>query len=335
MADPVRVAAIGLGRLGAIHAENLAHHVPGATLAMVVDNDPERAAAAGARYAVPYGTEPLVACMDAGIDAVEICTPSDSHAALIEAAARAGKAIFCEKPIALSLDDADRALAAVDRNGVLLQIGFMRRFDPAYLEARRLIDAGEIGRPLTFRSASLDGSISPSRDFLARCGGIFVDVALHDFDLARWLMRDEVVAVHAVGSVLVHHVLREVDDVDNAAVTLRFAGGGIGMVQVSHTAVHGYEIATEVLGDRGGVRAGRLRQTDLWRYTGDGRVEHDTVADFPERFALAYLDELIAFVASLRDRSVPFAGGGDARAALAIALAARESLRTGETIVPS
>jgi inositol 2-dehydrogenase len=322
----VRVAAIGVGRLGLLHASNLATRVPGASLALVVDANGEAARAAGEQLGVPYSTDFTSALEDTGIDAVEICTASDSHAALISLAAEAGKAIFCEKPIALNLEDADRALATVAAAGVPLQIGHMRRYDRAYVEAKRLIVAGSIGRQQTFRSASLDGSISTSREFLARCGGIFVDVALHDFDLARWLMEDEVTEVFAAGTVLTHHVLREFGDVDNAVATLRFARGGLGVVQVSHTAVYGYDISTEVQGDAGAVRAGELRQNDVWRYEAGGRVVHDTVPGFHERFAEAYLDELVAFVRCLQEGTTPAVSGADARAALAIALAARQSL---------
>ena len=331
MADQtVRFAAIGCGRLGALHAENLAGAIPAATLSMVVDSDPAVARGVGERLGVTWASEPSEALGNPDIDAVAISTASDSHAALIVAAAAAGKAIFCEKPIALSLDDADRAITAVERAGVPLQIGFMRRYDPAYIEAKRLIASGQIGTPLTFRAASLDGSISPSREFLERCGGMMIDVALHDFDLARWLMDDEITEVYAAGAVLVLTVLREVGDVDNAVVTLRFARGGIGIVQVSHTAVHGYDIATEVIGTTGAVRAGEVRRTDLWRFSGDGRVRHDTVPGFLERFAVAYRQELAAFAVAVRDRQPPLPGGRAARAALAVALAARCSLDTGE-----
>jgi scyllo-inositol 2-dehydrogenase (NAD+) len=301
-------------------------------LALIVDSNPEVARAAGLECGVPYHTDPLVALRDPAIEAVEICTASDSHAALISAAAAAGKAIFCEKPIALSLEDADAALATVAAAAVPLQIGHMRRFDPAYQEAKRIIDAGEIGRPFSFRSASLDGGISPSREFLARCGGIMVDVALHDFDLARWLMGDEVVEVHATGAVVLHETLREFNDVDIAVISLRFARGGIGVVQVSHTAVYGYDIATEVGGERGAVRAGELRYNDVWHYGPSGRVSHDTVPGFHERFAHAYLTELIDFVQAVREGVPPAMSGGNARAALAIAIAARTSLQEGRTV---
>jgi scyllo-inositol 2-dehydrogenase (NAD+) len=328
----LQIAAIGAGRLGAIHAENLARRVPGAALALVVDADPLAAQRTGERLGVPYATSIEAALDDRAIDALEICTASDSHADDTAAAARAGKAIFCEKPIALSLEDADRALAAVAEAGVYLQIGHMRRFDPAYREAKRLIDEGRIGRPIVFRAASLDASISPSRDFLARCGGIFLDVALHDFDLARWLMGDEVVEVHATGAVLVHEVLREVDDVDTAITTLRFASGAIGVVQTSHTAAYGYDIATEVTGERGAVRAGDLRQSDVWRFDREGRVSHDIWSSFPERFGAAYLQELVEFVACVREGRPSPMSGADARAALAIALAARQSLHEGRAV---
>jgi len=332
IAGPVPIAAIGVGRLGLLHAQNLARRVPGADLRVVVDVDEGLARHAGELCGVPYTTDYRDVLANTGIAAVEICTSTDTHADLIVAAARAGKHIFCEKPIALTIEDTERAVAAAAEAGVLLQIGFMRRYDPAYQEARRLIDAGRIGRPLTFRSASLDSAISPSRDFLARCGGIFLDVSIHDFDLARWLMDDEVVDVYAVGSLLVHEILREVNDVDNAVVTLRFARGGVGSVQVSHTAVYGYDIATEVMGERGAVRAGELRYTDVWLYDAAGRVSHDTVPNFPERFAAAYLREVTDFVACVREGRAPLAGGADARAALDIARAARRSLQEGRPI---
>jgi inositol 2-dehydrogenase len=329
---PVRIAAIGVGRLGLLHAQNLAQRVPGAELVAVVDVDEAAARRAGALCGVPYRTDYSEVLTDRTITAVEICTATDTHPEVIEAAARAGKHIFCEKPIALTLDGADRAVAAAEEAGVLLQIGFMRRYDADYQEAKRLIDAGRIGRPLTFRAASFVRSISPSRAFLERCGGIFVDVSLHDFDLARWLMGDEVVEVYAAGEVLVHQVLREIGDVDNAVTTLRFAGGGLGVVQVSHTAVYGYDILAEVAGERGTVRAGNVRRTNVWLYDAEGRVCHDTMPDFPERFGAAYLQELIDFVACVREGRRPLVDGHDARAALAVALAARRSLQEGRPI---
>jgi scyllo-inositol 2-dehydrogenase (NAD+) len=332
VADPIRIAAIGVGRLGMLHATNLATRVPGASLALVVDADPHAARAAGELLDVPHDTLFTAALADAHIDAVEICTASDSHAELIVAAANAGKSIFCEKPIALNLEDADQALAAVSAAGVTLQIGHMRRYDRDFREAKRLICEGNIGRPLTFRSASLDAGISSSREFLERCGGIFVDVGLHDFDLARWLMDDDVTEVFATGAVLVHDVLREVGDVDNVVATLRFARGGLGIVQVSHTAAYGYDIHTEVQGDKGAVRAGGLRGNDLWRFEAGGRVVHDTIPGFHERFAKAYLDELVEFVQCLQQGASPAATGSDARAALAIALAARQSLADGQSV---
>lgn len=334
MVDTVRIAAIGVGRLGLVHARNLARLVPGAELAAVVDVNEQAARQAGELCGVPYTTDVDAVLADDTITAVEICTATDTHPAAIVAAARAGKHIFCEKPIALDLADADRAIAAVQEAGVLLQIGFMRRYDPAYQEAKRLIDEGRIGPPIAFRSASLDSSISPSRDFLERCGGIFLDVAIHDFDLARWLMGDEIAEVYAMGSVVMYDVLREVGDVDQAVATLRFAGGGVGVVEASHTAVYGYDIATQVTGRRGAVRAGELRYTDVWYYDAGGRVSHDTVPSFPERFATAYLHEMIDFVACVRDGRTPLVGGAEARAALAVALAARQSLQEGKPVRP-
>lgn len=332
MVDAVRIAAVGVGRLGLVHARNLARLVPGADLAVVVDVDEDAARRAGEVCGVPFSTDYEAVLADDTITAVEICTATDTHPDAIVAAARAGKHVYCEKPIALDLAEADRAIAAVKEAGVMLQIGFMRRYDPAYREAKRLIDEDRIGSPIAFRSASLDNGISPSRDFLERCGGIFLDVAIHDFDLARWMMGDEVTEVYAMGSVVMFDVLREVGDVDQAVATLRFARGGVGVVEASHTAIYGYDITTEVTGKRGAVRAGELRQTNVWHYDAGGRVSHDTVHSFPERFGAAYLNELIDFVDCVRTGRIPLVGGEDARAALAIALAARQSFKEGRPV---
>lgn len=330
---PVSMAALGVGRLGLLHAQHLARRVAGAHLRVVVDIDPDLARKAGEACGVDHTTDVDSVLSDSEITAVEICTATDTHADLIVAAAHAGKHIFCEKPIAVTLPDADRAVQAAREANVLLQIGFMRRYDPSFREAKRLIDAGHIGTPVSFRSQSSDGLISPSRDFLARNGGIFLDVGVHDFDMARWMMNDEVVSVYATGAVLVHQVLREFNDVDHGVALLHFQRGGIGIVQVNHTGMYGYDIVTEVGGDRATVRAGDVRDHAVWLYDSQGRVSHDTIPNFPERFAAAYLEELIEFVRCVQHNEEPDCTGEDARAALAISLAARQSLREGHAVV--
>ena len=342
---PVGVACLGLGRLGRLHAENLAGRVPGAVLRAVCDLDPTlRAWALAAMPGVLVTADPIEAMEAVGVDAVVVATTTDSHAALVLEAAARRRQVFCEKPLALTLGDAGRAAAAARAAGVLLYVGFMRRLDPGYRSAHEAVARGDIGRPLVFHSQSLDQGVSDSPHFLSTCGGLLVDVGLHDFDLAEWLMGRPVVEVSAQGEILVHEHLAEYGDVDNAVITLRFAEGGLGVVVLSHTAVYGYEVTTTVSGERGAVRAGGLAAEDMWRLGPDGLVARRSYGHFLERFAPAYLAELGRFVELARarrdgegDALQDYPGGPEGVRALEIALAARRSLERGrpESVRPT
>ncbi|UCF09958.1 MAG: Gfo/Idh/MocA family oxidoreductase, partial [Candidatus Bipolaricaulota bacterium] len=189
------------------------------------------------------------------VDAVFICTSTDTHAQLIEAAAAAGKHIFCEKPIALDLPSIDRALAAVEAAGVKLQIGFNRRFDPNFREARERVAAGDIGTPNLLRITSRDPA-PPPISYIESSGGIFLDMTIHDFDMARYIMRDEVHELFAQGAARIDPRIGEAGDVDTATVALRFASGALGIIENSRQATYGYDQRLEVLGDKGRVLVG-------------------------------------------------------------------------------
>ena len=259
----MRVAVVGLGRMGRFYAQTIASLGPDIQLAAVADPDPVARAAVKSELSpglgVPIATaEPGDIFGRADIDAVIIATPTSTHAELVVAAAQAGKAIFCEKPLALSLEQTHAALAAVEHAGVLLQVGFMRRFDPAYQQARALIDAGRIGRPITFKAVGRDPSCPPLEYANpAHSGGLVLDMGIHDFDLARWLMSSEVERVSAEGALLVCDEFSKVGDIDNAVINLRFASGALGNVEVSRNARYGYDVWTEVLGTEGAVIVGR------------------------------------------------------------------------------
>lgn len=321
------VALLGAGRLGAAHARTLAR-LPQVALAAIADPRPEVQALAeslGARAL----SDPLAALASPEVDAVVIVTPTATHAALIEAAAAAGKAIFCEKPVALDVATTAAAIAATRRYGVPLQIGFQRRYDAGFAEAYRRVQAGELGRIHLFRSASHD-PYPPAAAYLATCGGQFLDMAIHDIDMARFLTQKEVVRVSATGARLGPRAAEfaALDDWDTTTVTLEFATGALGNIVNSRQSGYGYDIHTEVLGDRGALKIGYERHTPVTRYDSAG-VHHDYVPYFPERFAQAYEAELSAFAdAVLRGQPVT-PGGEDGVRALRVALAATESARRG------
>lgn len=318
---------LGAGRLGAAHARIVAA-LPHARLLVVADPRPEARAlgeALGARTTADSGE-----AIDASdVDAVVIVTPTDTHAGLIQRAAQAGKPIFCEKPVALDAASTELALGAVRASGVPLQIGFQRRFDPGYAEARRRIDAGELGRLHLFRAVSHDPYPPPS-PYIPTCGGQFLDMAIHDIDLARFLMGQEVVAVSGWGAALGAQApaFAASGDWDTTVLNLRFASGALGSIANSRQSGYGYDIQTEVLGDKGTVKVGYERHTPVTLYDRAG-VHHDYVPYFPQRFERAYAAELAAFVDGVCAGRPLSPTGEDGLAALRVALAATESARCG------
>ncbi len=323
----IRMGLIGAGRMGKVFAHTLAYTVAEADLIAVADIDPKTSAEVAARYGARYHyTDYQELLKREDIDAVVIVTPTATHAEVIKAAAAAGKHIFCEKPLAQTLCLCDEAIAAVSAARVKLQLGFMRHFDPAYLMAKKKIDEGAIGHPVMFRSTGRDPKRT-SLEFARRenSGGLIMDMGVHDFDLARWLMGSEVVRVQSEGGCLVYPELKEVSDIDNAMINLKFANGAVGNIDVSRNAVYGYDIRTEVLGSEGGVLIGNLQKTATLVMTRAG-VTHDTVPYFMERFGEAYANEIRDFVACLVENRPPSVTGLDARKATAIGIAATLSL---------
>ena len=233
---PIKVGIIGAGRIGRLHAGNLVRRIPGAKVVAVADVVQEAAEQCAKELGIPkaYG-DPGPIFADPSVDAVLICSSTDTHAQFIEQAAAAGKHIFCEKPIALDLDRIDRALAAVAQAGVVLQVGFNRRFDPNFSAARQAVAEGKVGKPHLLRITSRDPA-PPPLEYIKVSGGIFLDMTIHDFDMARFLMGEEVVEVYATGAVLVDPKIGEAGDVDTAVVTMRFASGALGVIDNSRIA---------------------------------------------------------------------------------------------------
>jgi myo-inositol 2-dehydrogenase/D-chiro-inositol 1-dehydrogenase len=321
---------IGLGRMGAFHAALLRGVVDGAKL-IAAAVDPGHRAQLTASGEAPC---PLVDDVDAllqvpGVDAVVVVSPASLHDDHIPRVAAAGKAVFAEKPLADSVEKARRTAEAVRRAGVPFQIGFQRRFDPGYVQARRMIGDGQIGDVEMFRALTCDRI--PPVDFLRTSGGLFWDLAIHDFDAARFLTGDEIAAVFAVGGILVEPRLAEFDDIDHGIVTLRFTSGAIGVAQSSWRAPYGYDIRAEVHGSLGKVvtEVDEKFPTRLYRDGGLAVERHD---QFVERFRDAYRSELQAFVDCLRFDREPSPGIDDGLRAVEIADAATRSRREGRWI---
>jgi predicted dehydrogenase len=265
------------------------------------------------------------------VQAIIIATSSKFHAEAIEASAQSGKHVFCEKPVALTLEAADAALAAVRKAGVQFQVGFMRRFDPAYASAKQRVEGGDIGDPVIFKSVGRDKQLPPPRFLEGGVNGtLFSDAAIHDFDLARW-MNDEIVDVHAFAGILACPEMALYHDVDATTVNLRFGRGGIGNVEAFRKSTYGYDIRTEILGTKGALQVGYLHQTPVL-FLAEAGITHDVVDHWLERFADAYRNELQDFVCCILEDRPTRATGEDGQKALAVALAAERSYRQGQTI---
>ncbi len=331
--DKVRIAVVGVGRIGITHAESLARRVAGAELMAVTTSKAERAAAARERCGDVAVYPTLDALLVAEqLDGVVIASSTSAHADNVEACAIAGLHIFCEKPLALTLADCDRAIAAVEKAGVKLMIGHVRRFDAGHVEAKRLIEAGAIGKPVVFRAIS--GDVDPPPPGFADpavSGGLLLDAMYHDLYLSRWLMADEIVRAYAEGGALVDEAIGAVGDVDNAVVALRFAGGPMGTLFVSRTTRYGHDLRVEVIGDEGAVQIGTFRQTPV-RLLDRRGVHHDMPRTTPDRLGDAFVTELQAFVDCVRDDTEPPVTGHDSRTTVAVGIAATQSMHTGKPV---
>jgi myo-inositol 2-dehydrogenase / D-chiro-inositol 1-dehydrogenase len=324
----VGVALIGSGRMGAFHAETVALRLPAARLAAVADPAPGAAERlAGALGADRAYSDLAQLWEDPAVEAVVIAAPARSHADLVVAAAGAGRHVFCEKPMAVTLPDADRAVDAARAAGVVLQVGFNRRFAADWRAARALLDAGTLGTPRLLRSLTRDpGGFDPSR---VLPDTIFLETLIHDFDTLRHLNPGaEAVEVSAVGDALVEPGWRDRGLLDTAVVTVRFDNGAMAVAEACFEAAYGYDVRGEVLGSGGMVTMGDGRRSGM-AFSGPAGRLVETVRGDQELFPGAYTAELAAFVEAVREGRPAPVSGEDARAALAIALAAAESVRTG------
>ena len=327
MISRLNVGLVGLGRMGRVYVANLAQLVPNARLVAVADAKPELAEEIAQEYGVPksYGNHHDL-LDDKNVTAVIIVTPTSQHATMVTDAAKLGKAIFCEKPLSTSLQEAEQVLQAVEATKVFFQAAFQRRFDAAYVAAREKVEAGEIGTPVLLQSTSRD----PYRPPLEFCdpkvsGGLIADMGIHDFDVARMFMGD-VDVVHAIGGALAYPEMKPIGDIDNAVVDMVFESGALGVVQLSRNAVFGYDIRGEIWGTRGSIQIGYFRETPILVMTKQG-ITHDVVPYFMQRFERAYLAQIQDFVDNVLNDRPPSVTCADGMAAMRISAAATTSLQ--------
>lgn len=329
--QPVAVGLVGAGRMGSFHAETLARRLPGARLAAVADPAPDAAQRLADRLGCPRALTDIGQLLaDPAIDAVVIATPARTHADLVETAARAGKAIYCEKPMALTLADADRAIAAARQAGVPLQVGFNRRYDAGFRSAHDEITAGAIGTPQLLRSLTRDPKLADPAPIPPWT--IFLETLIHDFDALRFLNPGaEPAEVFALADALVRPDFADRGLLDTALVTVRFGNGALASAEASFQAVYGYDVRGEVFGSAGMLTVGDARRTSVTRYGADG-ISAECVTYDQDLFRDAYIAELADFTDCVRTGRTPAVTGEDARAALSIARAAIQSITTGSLV---
>jgi myo-inositol 2-dehydrogenase/D-chiro-inositol 1-dehydrogenase len=332
MSHPTSLGLIGAGRIGRVHAETVLARVPDAQIVAVADVNEEAARRCAADFAIPRAVADYHEILaDPHVEAVLICSATNTHARIITEAAQAEKQIFCEKPIDHNLAAIDAALAAVAAAGVILQIGFNRRFDPNFARVRDLVASGAVGNPELLHIISRDPE-PPPPEYAAVSGGIFLDMTIHDFDMARFLMGKDVEEVYAAGSVLVDPRIGEAGDLDTVMITLKFAGGAIGVIDNSRRAAYGYDQRVEVFGSNGVARAENNSPNNVTLATGAGVHSDLPFHFFMDRYIEAYVNEVRAFVNCLRTQSAPPVGGEDGRQAILIGLAARASFAANRPV---
>jgi scyllo-inositol 2-dehydrogenase (NAD+) len=322
------VGVLGIGEMGKRHAENIRRLVPEARLVAVADVAAARAERVAAELEIEHWFGSFESMLEhKEIDCVLIAIPDKFHAHAVRTAAAAGKNILCEKPLATNLEDARAALEAVNKTGVALQVGFMRRYDPGYALAMKRIEEGEIGEPVIFKSVGRDKVAPPISAYQSNLNGMLLyNNTIHDFDLARWLMRDEVIEVQSWATVAIRPEVEQYGDIVASVVNLKFQRGAIGNVESYVQAVYGYDVRSEIVGSKGSIFVGSLEQTPATFLTAKGKTQ--MLADhYLTRFADAYVAEVRDFVQSIRNGHPPRVSGEDGLRALEIAVAAENSYR--------
>ncbi len=329
----IGIGVIGTGRIGKLHIEHLSQNIPDAELIAICSLDTETAETLAEQFNIPQITSDYFTLLsNSQIDAVIVASSTDSHVEICQAAAEADKHIFCEKPIALDLEQIDETLAYVEDASVKFQVGFNRRFDKSFMRVREAVASGDIGEPHILRITSRDPA-PPPIEYVEVSGGIFLDMTIHDFDMARYLIGDEVVEIFAVGGVRVDPRIGEAGDIDTAIITLRFQNGVLATIDNSREAVYGYDQRVEVFGSKGMVTVGNPL-TDTVTFSGsEGSHAASPPYFFVERYKEAYLSELRAFIRCIIEDTQPPVTGVDGRAPIVMGYAALKSLRENRPVL--
>ena len=327
MRERLKVALVGVGRMGRIHAD-VVERVPNLEVTHVSDLNLDAAASVAERFGARAAALEDVLANDA-VQAIVVSTPTRTHAEVVMAAITAGKPVFVEKPLAHDLHSSDQIVAAVRATGVPVQVGFQRRYDPAVQEARRRIDAGELGTIEGYRAVDRD-TAPPALEFLKGSGGIFVDLAIHDIDTARFLV-GEIEEVHAIGGAISDPSLAEHGLFDTAVATIRFSSGAVGTIECALNSPWGYDIRSEVIGSQGRITVDMDSRHLLKRYERRGMIQ-DRPRDFSWSYFQAYTNELEAFAFNILNGNAVAPDVVDGRDSLRAALAAQQSLETGRTV---
>lgn len=329
--NTINFCIFGAGRIGQLHSANVAAN-PRSRLVSVVDVDGSAAAALADRFGARAETDADAALAAKDVDAVIIGAPTSLHVELILASARSGKAVFCEKPIDLDLARVDACLEEMAQLGVPFGVGFNRRFDPTIQKMKFTMDAGDIGSPEIVVITSRDPA-PPPVEYVRTSGGYFRDSTIHDLDLARWLLDEEVVEVSAFGANLVDPAIREAGDFDTAVTSLRTVGGRLCVINNSRRAVYGFDQRVEVFGSGGMLQTANQTESGLIRWTADGTAGQDRLKHFfLERYAESFRIELDDFLDAIESGRQPMVSGEDGRLALILATAAQESATTGRAV---
>ncbi len=326
----INFGLVGAGRIGKIHAENILANFPFVNLKAVVDLKLDFAWAE--KVGIPVRSQEIAAISDdPKIDAVVIATPSNTHVQMIEVMAEAGKYIFCEKPIAFEPDMIRQAIAAVEKAGVILQVGFNRRFDPDFLKVRQTVESGVIGEPHIINMTNRDPK-RPALEFIPDSGGLFMDFCIHDFDMIRFLTGSEVDEIYVRGANLVDSRIGELGDIDTALLTLKMSNGTLGIINVCRETNYGYDQQVEVFGSKGSILAQNRRPTSVVLSRKDGVFMDKLLYSFIERYKQAYIAELNGFINCVEDGEKPVVDGHDALKAVLVAVAAQQSLKLNQPV---
>ncbi|MGO8695200.1 MAG: inositol 2-dehydrogenase [Rectinemataceae bacterium] len=333
MSQPITIGIIGAGRIGKIHAENIAYFMPNAKLAAIADVNMTSAIEAWAKnLGVPKVLkDPAALIADKEIEAVLICSSTATHADFVVKAAQAGKHVFCEKPVDLTVAKVRAALDAVKKANVKLQVGFNRRFDHNFRRVRELVESGAVGTPQIIKITSRDPAPPPAT-YVAVSGGIFLDMMIHDFDMARYQAGSDVVEVYASGAVLVDEAIGKAGDVDTALVSLRFANGALGVIDNSRKAVYGYDQRVEVFGSKGSAVAENDAPSSVRLSNESGVIGDKPLYFFLERYKEAFITEMRAFFDAVAEGKPCPVTGEDGLQDLLVGLAAKKSLAEGRPV---